>query len=73
MLNTQNCLPLFRTADNMVINEKEDKLIYQFQFIYMLNPGLNINKAIREQVEINISVTFSSKTIMSIRKLSRKE
>ena len=38
----------------------------------MLNPGLNINKAFREQAESNMDLTFSYKTMTPIRKVFRK-
>ena len=59
--------------NNIVSNEKVNKHIYTFQFRYMLNSGLNINKAFREQVESNMALTFSSKTVTSIIKLLSKE
>ena len=34
----------------------------------MSNPGLNINKAFREQVKINLPLTFDFKSMVPIRK-----
>ena len=55
------------------MNENENKIIYQFLVKCMLDPGLNINKAFREQVESNIDFTFRSKTMIPIRKVLRKD
>ena len=49
----------------MVINENE-KTIYQFQLGYMLNPELNINRAFKKQVGINLEKSFSGATMMPI-------
>ena len=57
----------------MVINEKENKQIHQFQVEYMPNPGLNINKAFREQVESNMALELDLKTVLSYQKFLRKE
>ena len=38
----------------------------------MLSPGLNINKDLRKQVEINLALDFSSETMKPIRKLLKK-
>ena len=46
---------------------------YQFQVGYILNPGLNINKAFIEKVDSNIALTFNYKTIFPIRKVLRKD
>ena len=56
----------------MAMNEN-GILFYQFQVGYMLNPGFNINKALREKVESYLDFNFSSKTIMPIRKVMRKD
>ena len=53
----------------MVIHEKENKQIYPFKVGYMLNTRFNINKAFREQVENNMALTFSSTTIMPIKRV----
>ena len=45
LLITYHHLSLWHIENKMVTNEKESKQIYQFQFGYMLNPGLKINKA----------------------------
>ena len=39
----------------------------------MLDPGFNINKIFREQVEINVALTFSCKIIMLIKNVLRKD
>ena len=57
----------------MVINEKENKQIHQFQVEYMPNPGLNINKAFREQVESNMAFEFNLKKFCPTRNVLRKE
>ena len=54
------------------MNEKGKKLIYQFQVGYMLNPELNINKAFKEKVEINMANSFSGTTMTPVRKVSKK-
>ena len=51
---------------------EEEKRIYQFQVGSMLNPGLNINKAFKEQVEINMANSFSGATMMPVRKKIEK-
>ena len=48
------------------------KSIYQFQVGYMLNPELNINKAFKEQVDINLEKYFSGATIMPLKKFYKK-
>ena len=57
----------------MAKNEKEKNQINKFQVESMLNPVLNTNKAFREQVEINLNLTFDSKKMMPIRKMLRKQ
>ena len=47
--------------------------INQSQVGYMLNTRLNINKAFREQVEESLALVFSSKIMMPIRKVLRKD
>ena len=54
------------------MNEKENKN-HHFQVRYILNTGLNINKDFREQVESNLDLTFSSKTIINIRIVLSKD
>ena len=44
----------------------------QFQFGYMLNLGLNINKASKEKFGDNIAMTFSFKMMTPISKVLRK-
>ena len=39
----------------------------------MLNPGLNINKVFIEQLKIHMDLTFSSKTMIPIRIVLRKD
>ena len=39
----------------------------------MLNPVLNINKAFRKKVQINLALTFDSKTMIPIKKVLRKD
>ena len=56
----------------MVMNEQESKKNHQFQVRYMLNPGLNVNKAFREQVESNMSLTFISESRLPIRIVFKK-
>ena len=66
-------VPLCHGDNKMVMNEKENKTNHQFQVGYMLNPGLNTNREFREQVEINLDLVFSSKTMIPIRIVLRKE
>ena len=54
------------------MNEKENKKMHQFQVGYMLNTELNINKAFKEHVEINLANTLSYEIIKPIRKMSKK-
>ena len=55
----------------MATKEKE-KLIYQFQVEFMLNPELNMNKASKEQVKINLENSFSGTTMTPVRKVLKK-
>ena len=41
----------------------------QYKVGYMLNLGLKINKALREQVKINLDWTFGSKSMMHIKRV----
>ena len=45
----------------------------QFQVGLMSNPGLNMNKAFKEQVGSNTELTFDLKTMIPTRKLLREE
>ena len=44
-----------------------------FQVGYTSNPVLNVNKAFKEQVEINLELIIEYITIFPIRKVMRKE
>ena len=59
--------------NKIVMNEKENKQIHTFKVGDMLNPELNINKSSREQVKSNMDLEFSSKTMIPIRKVLRKD
>ena len=52
-------MTLWHPENKMKINEKENYFLNQFQVGYMLNPELNINKASKDQVEINLANPFS--------------
>ena len=73
LLSTYHHLPICNFENNIVMNKKESKQIYQFQFRYVLGLELNIEKAFKEQIERNISKTFGSEKNMRIRKVWRKE
>ena len=54
-------LPLFHMAKRFIwINEK--KRINEFTIGYMINPGFNVNKSFREQVEKCMYTTFGEIT-----------
>ena len=59
-LGENHRLPLFHMAEHFIwLNEKK-KLINEFTIGYIINPGLNVNKNFREQVEKYMLTTFSS-------------
>ena len=64
---------LLRMSNNIVMYEKKKKQIHPFQVKHRLTPGLNTNMAFIEQVESNMDLTFSSKNMMDIRRVLRKE
>ena len=72
MLSKYHSLTLWHMAKQIVINEEGKNKIHQFQFRYMSNPVLNINKAVREQVGIYLTLTVDYKTMICIRKVLRK-
>ena len=55
------------------MHEKENKKSHPFQFGYMSNPGLNIYKAFREQVESNIALNFDFTTTIPIKNVLKKD
>ena len=61
-LGSNNSLPLFNMAKSFIwINETKQR-INEFEIGYIINPGLNVNKSFREQVEIYIYTTFGEIT-----------
>ena len=71
MLSTNHCLPPWNMKNKTAMNERY--FFIKFQVGYMLNSVLKIKKAFREQVESNMALTFSYKTMTPIRKVLRKE
>ena len=70
LLSAYHCLPLSHTENKKVMSEKYS--FDQFQVGYALNPELNINRVLKEQVEINLEKSFSGATIMPVRKVLHK-
>ena len=51
LLGANHCLPLFNMAKLFIwINETKQR-INEFTIVYMVNPGLGVNKSFREKVE----------------------
>ena len=62
LLGSNNRPPLFHMSEHFIwINEKK-RCINEFTIGYMINPGLNVNKAIREQVVKYMFSTFGEIT-----------
>ena len=58
LLGVNHHLPLFHMAKHFIWINETKKRINEFTVGYMINPGLNVNKAFREQVEKCLYTTF---------------
>ena len=58
LLGANNFLPLFHMDNFFIWIEETEKRINEFAIGYMINPGLNVNKAFRDQVEKYMHTTF---------------
>ena len=62
LLGGNHRLPLFYMDKRFIwINETKQRII-EFTIGYMINPGLNVNKAFREKVEKCVYTTFDEIT-----------
>ena len=62
LLGVNHCLPVFHVSKSFIwINETKQR-INEFIIGYMINPGLNVNKAFRKQVENFMYTTFGEIT-----------
>ena len=61
LLSTYHRRTLWYMKINMAMNENKNNFFYQFQVGYILNPGLNIDRAFKELVESNTALTFGYK------------
>ena len=62
LLGANHCLPLFHIAKRFTwLNETKER-INEFNIGYIYNPGLNVNKAFREQVQTFMFTTFGEIT-----------
>ena len=50
LFSAHHCLPLLHKSKNIVMDIGKKKKIPYFQVRYMSNPGLNTNRALKEQV-----------------------
>ena len=62
LLGENHRLPLLHKAKHFFGLTKPKKRINEFTIGYMINPGLNINKAFRDQVEKCMYTTFGEIT-----------
>ena len=62
LLGANYRLPLFHMAKRFIWLNETKKRINEFTIGYMINPGLNVNKAFREQVEKCMYTTFGEIT-----------
>ena len=51
LLGGNHRLPLFNMAKHFIFINETKKRINEFKIEFMINPGLNVNIAFREQVE----------------------
>ena len=51
LLGANNRLPLFHMAEHFIQMNVSKQRMNDFTIGYMINPGLNVNKALREQVK----------------------
>ena len=67
LLGANHCLPLIHMAKHFIsINETKQR-INEVTTGYMINKGLNVNKAFREQVEKYMYTTFGEITQLFIK------
>ena len=58
LLGNKHCLPLFHISKRFIWIEGTKELINDFFIEYMINPKLNINKALIQRVDKNMNTTF---------------
>ena len=58
LLAANHRLPLFNIADFFIWINETKQLINEFTIGYIINPGLNVNKSLRDQVENFNYTTF---------------
>ena len=62
LLEENHRLNLFHMANRFIWINETKKCINEFTIGYMINPGLNVNKTFREQVENFMLTTFGAIT-----------
>ena len=67
LLGANHSLPIFHTAIPFIRLNETKQLINEFTIGYMINQGLNVNKAFREQVEKCIYTNFFEITLPFIK------
>ena len=60
MLGAYHCLPLLRMAKSFIWIEETKELINEFSIGYKINPILNINISLKEQVTKFMKTTFGA-------------
>ena len=61
-MGADNCLPLFHMTKHFIWLNEAKILINESTIGYMINPGLNVNKSFREQVENCMFTAFGEIT-----------
>ena len=67
ILGVNNRQPILHMSKIMVHCYTTDETINLFAIGYMINPSLKFNNTFRTQVEILLSVSFSARTIKTIK------
>ena len=58
LIGGNHCLPLFHMAKLFIFLNETRQHINKFTIRYMINPGLNVNKSFREQIEKGMYTKF---------------
>ena len=73
LVGVNHCQPILNMSKKIVHCYYTDEIINQFAIGYMINPSINCNKVIREQVEKWLSFSLHKRTMETIKYFLRKK